>query len=104
MAWTRVVTMVKLRTGGELAVWLLVGLCVACGRGSLPVFKHDQTDSTHAEYRRSTITSGGAVYVNDFEEYALRLANPEPTQFVGRAPFGDAKVAAIPGQSTNAYL
>lgn len=83
---------------------LLAGLCVSCSRESGPVYTYEQTESSHAGYRRTTITSGGAVYVNDFEEYSLRLANPEPTQTVGRSKFGNGKICAIPGQSPSAYL
>jgi hypothetical protein len=70
----------------------------------LPVYAHGQTDSTHPWYRRSTATCGSAVYVNDFEESALQLGFPAPTNAIGRASFGNALVCAIDGQSTNHYI
>ncbi len=86
----------------------LVGLSWGCGlqpgSGSLPVYSMDQTDSSRAGYRRTTITSGGAVFVHDFEDYALQLANPDPTPVVGRSKFGNGKICAIEGQSPTAYL
>jgi hypothetical protein len=71
---------------------------------SRPVYTTDQTPSAHAGYRRTTLTCGNAVYVNDYEEYALQLINVEPTQAVGRTAFGDGKICAIPGQKPEAYL
>ena len=71
---------------------------------SLPVYTTDQTPSAHAGYRHTTLTCGNAVYVNDFDEYALQLINVEPTQAVGRTAFGDGKICAIPGQKPEAYL
>jgi hypothetical protein len=70
----------------------------------LPVYAHDQTSSTHPGYRRSTITSGASVYVNDYEEYALQLENREPTDAVGRSPFGGGKICSIPGQKPTDYV
>jgi len=90
---------------------LLVTLCAilllsGCYMNPLgvPVYKTEQTDSSHPGYRRTTLTSGTLVYVNDYEEYSLMLINPEPKQVVGHMPFGDAKVCAIEGQETTAYL
>ncbi len=71
---------------------------------SLPVYTFEQTDSTHPGYRRTTITSGTTVYVQAYEEYALRLANPDPTNAVGRTAFGGGKICAIPGQPPTDYL
>ena len=71
---------------------------------SLPVYTIQQTDSTHPWYRRTTITSGTAVYVEDYEEYPLQLANLDPTDAVGRTPVGGGKVCAIPGQKPTDYL
>jgi hypothetical protein len=70
----------------------------------LPVYTHDQVSSTHPGYRRSTITCGTSVYVNDYDEYALQLQNPDPANAVGRAPFGNGKICTIPGQNPTAYL
>jgi len=69
-----------------------------------PVYTTDQTPSAHAGYLRTTLTCGNAVYVNDYDEYALQLIDLEPTQVVGRTPFGDGKICAIPGQKPEAYL
>ncbi len=71
---------------------------------ALPVYTTDQTPSAHAGYRRTTLTCGNAVYVNDYDEYALQLINVEPTQAVGRTAFGDGKICAIPGQKPEDYL
>ena len=71
---------------------------------TLPVYKTDQTDSTHEGYRHTTLTSGSLVYVNDFEECSLQLMNPVPTQVIGREEFGDGKVCAIEGQKITAYI
>lgn len=91
-----------------IACMALVGLSLGCGswpgNGSLPVYSLDQTDSSRAGYRRTTITSAGTVYVHDFEEHSLQLANPDPTQVVGRSKFGNGKICAIEGQSPTAYL
>ncbi len=70
---------------------------------SLPVYVHDQTDSTHPWHRRSTATCGSAVYVNDFEESAL-LIQRSPTNAIGRAPIGNALVCSIEGQSPQDYI
>ena len=64
----------------------------------LPDYTLDQTDSTHAGYRRTTVKFGGSAYVNDYDECALQLRNPEPTNAIGRAPFGDGKLCAIAGR------
>src|SRR5262245_3493175 len=87
---------------------LLCGLGTGCGMTSLdpslPVYTSEQTDSMHPGYRRTTVSTQGAVYVNDFEEAALVLIRPYPTQVVGRSQFGAGKICAIPGQSPSAYL
>jgi hypothetical protein len=70
----------------------------------LPVYKLNQTDSSHNGYRRTTLSSGSSVYVNDFEEYSLQLMNPEPKLVIGGREFGDSKVCAIEGQETTAYI
>ena len=88
-----------------LACMALIGLSSGCGlTGSGPVYSLDQTDSAHAGYRRTTITSGGNVFVHDFEEYSLQLADSDPKQVVGRTKFGNGKICAIEGQSPTAYL
>jgi len=70
----------------------------------LPVYTFEQTTSTHPGYRRTTITSGTAVYVNDYDEYALQLQNTDPTNAVGRTSFGGGKICAIPGQKPTDYV
>lgn len=90
-------------------------LCVAmiCVGGyaftplSLPVYKMEQTDSVHEGYRRTTITSGSTVYVQDYEEYALGSVNSAPIEMIGRFPnfwgLDTGGVYAIPGQDPSAY-
>src|SRR5215510_115419 len=85
----------------------LCGLAAGCGMPldpRLPVYTTGQTDSTHAGYRRTTVSTEGAVYVNDFEEASLYLRNPEPTEVVGRSRFGNGRICAVQGQSASAYL
>jgi hypothetical protein len=95
----------RLIVHSTLACIALIGLSSGCGlTGSGPVYSFDQTDSAHAGYRRTTITSGSTVFVHDFEEYSLQLANFDPKHVVGRAKFGGGKICAIEGQSETAYL
>ena len=84
-------------------LWFL-GLRMTAADRALPVYTHDQTSSTHPGYRRSTITSGTAVYVHDYDEYPLLLQNGDFTSAVGRAPFGNGKICTIPGQKPTDYL
>lgn len=74
---------------------------------SLPVYKMEQTDSGHEGYRRTTLTSGNTIYVQDYEEYALGSVNYAPTEMIGRFPnfFGldTGGLYAIPGQDPAAY-
>ena len=44
------------------------------------------------------------MYVQEYEEYALRLANNDSTNAVGRTPFGSGKICAIPGQKPTDYI
>lgn len=72
-----------------------------------PKYSMDQVDSEHEGYRRSTLTSGNIVYVNDYEEYALATFGPQPTQMIGRLPvseYADSGVYAIPSQDPSAYV
>lgn len=71
---------------------------------TLPVYSLQQTDSSHPGYRRTTATAKPAVFVQDFEEYALRLVNNDPTNVVGRTAFGGGKICSIPGQKSTDYL
>lgn len=81
-----------------------IGLFTSCSDSGLPAYKSDQTDSSRAGYRRSTLTSGTDVYVSDYEDAALQLINPEPSPVIGRTAFGNGKICAIPGQPTTAYI
>jgi len=68
----------------------------------LPVYTTEQIPSSHPGYRRTTLLTKGSVYVNDYEDYPLRLINPEPAQVIGR--YGAGKVCAIPGQNPAEYV
>jgi hypothetical protein len=76
------------------------------GAGSLlPIYTMDQTVSSHAGYRRSTVASGSDVFVSDYEESALQLTNPEPSTVIGHlGSMGVIKVCSIPGQPVTAYI
>ena len=76
------------------------------GAGSLlPIYTMDQTVSSHDGYRRNTVTSGSDVFVNDYEESALQLANPEPSTVIGHlGSMGVIKVCSIPGEPVTAYI
>ncbi|MDD5139303.1 MAG: hypothetical protein PHY43_03465 [Verrucomicrobiales bacterium] len=89
-----------------LAFGFFVGHQEATADGSsLPVYQTEQTASSHAGYRHSTLTCSNEVYVNDYEEAALQLAYPDPQTFIGRiGSIGDAKVCAIPNQPITAYV
>ena len=89
-----------------------VCLCLAAGAALcifvlfvnrvLPAYTTQQVPSTHPGYRHTMLSSGSSVYVNDYEEYSLRLINPEPTHVIGR--YGTGKVCAIPGQDPAKYI
>jgi len=86
---------------------LLCTLATACGMPldpSLPVYTTEQTDSAHPGYRRTTVSTAGAEYVNDLEEQSLQLIETDPRQVVGRSSFGNGKICAINGQDPSAYL
>ena len=70
----------------------------------LPKYSLEQTDSSQPWYRRTTVHFQSAVYVNDFEDYSVLLANPVPTNAIGRAPFGNSLVCSIPGQNPADYI
>lgn len=71
---------------------------------ALPIYTYQQSPSSHPGYRHTTVSSGTKVYVNDYDEYALYLANATPTHVVGRTRFGDGKIFEIAGQSPSAYI
>jgi len=86
---------------------LLCALATACGMPldpSLPVYTTEQTDSSHHGYRRTTLSTSGAEYVNDLEEQSLQILDIEPKHVVGRSRFGNGKICAIDGQDPSAYL
>lgn len=87
---------------------LLLGLATGCGVSSLdpslPVYTSEQTDSIHPGHRRTTVSTGDAVYVSDLEEQSLQLINVEPKKVVGRSKFGAGRICAIEGQDPSAYL
>jgi len=77
----------------------------AVGGSGLRIYKTDQVASSYPGYRRSTMVAGDDVYVNDYEEAALQLANPVPTKVIAlKGNFGYSNVCAIPGQPTTAYV
>ena len=71
---------------------------------SLPVYTSEQSASSHAGYRHSTLTCGNDVFVNDYEEAALQMMTSDPKPIIGRMAFGDGKICAIPGQPVTAYV
>lgn len=86
-----------------LGLAALAALCVVLFVNHvLPAYTTQQIPSSHPGYRRTMLSSGNSVYVNDYEEYPLRLINPEPTQVIGR--YGAGKVCAIPGQNPTVYI
>ena len=100
--------------GALAAVGLLAVGGVAVGRfvlgrvqpvlRSLPTYSMKQTDSEHPWYRRTTVRFRSADYVRDFEDAPIWLAYPVPTNVIGRAPFGNARVCSIPGQNPANYI
>jgi hypothetical protein len=96
--------------GGLLALALLAGFFIgheaAAGKHpALPIYKTEQSASSHTGYLRDTLTCGNDVYVNDYEEACLQLANPDPSQSIGYIGWvGNAHVCVIPGQPATAYV
>ena len=97
------VTVVLLTVGAVVIVWQLLNYVPAKLR-LLPKYSLEQTDSSHSWYRRTTVQFNSAAYVNDFEDYSILLANPVPTNAIGRAPFGNSLVCSIPGQNQADYI
>jgi hypothetical protein len=93
-----------LMTGGAVLIWCFVSQDGHPELYGLTVYTTEQIPSAHPGYRRTLLTSGDKVYVNDYEEYSLRLFDIDPKTVVGRSPFGGGKICSIPGQPTNAYL
>jgi hypothetical protein len=88
-----------------LALGFFAGHQEATADGSgLPVYTSEQSASSHAGYRHSTLTCGNDVFVNDYEEAALQMMTSDPKPVIGRMAFGDGKICAIPGQPVTAYV
>ena len=88
-----------------LALGFFAGHQEATADGSgLPVYTSEQSASSHAGYRHSTLTCGNDVFVNDYEEAALQMMTSDPKPIIGRMAFGDGKICAIPGQPVTAYV
>ena len=88
-----------------LALGFFAGHQEATADGSgLPVYTSEQSASSHAGYRHSSLTSGNDVFVNDYEEAALQMTTSEPKPVIGRMAFGDGKICALPGQPITAYV
>ena len=92
-----------LAIGAVVIVWTVLNY-VPPAHLLLPKYSLEQTDSSHPWYRRTTVHFQSAVYVNDFEDYSVLLAYPEPTNAIGRAPFGNSLVCSIPGQNPADYI
>ena len=89
-----------------LALGLFAGHEEAVGMGpGLPVYTLEQAASSHAGYRHTTLTCGNDVYVSDYEEAALQLANGDPKTAIGRiGTVSDAKLCLIDGQPATGYV
>lgn len=90
-----------------LAVGFFSGLEVATGADpSLPVYtRGQQLASLHPGYFHDSVTGGGEVYVNDYEEACLQLTFTEPRTVIGlMGSISPAKVGAIPGQPVTSYI
>jgi hypothetical protein len=88
-----------------LALGFFAGHQEATADGSgLPVYTSEQSASSHAGYRHSTLTCGNDVFVNDYEEAALQMITSDPKPVIGRMAFGDGKICAIRGQPVTAYV
>ena len=88
-----------------LALGFFAGHQEATADGSgLPVYTSEQSASSHAGYRHSTLTCGNDVFVNDYEEAVLQMMTSDPKPVIGRMAFGDGKICAIPGQPITAYV
>src|SRR5882757_5274108 len=91
--WLIVVAVVAalglLAIGAVVIVWNMLNY-VPPAHLLLPKYSLEQTDSSQPWYRRTTVHFQSVVYVNDFEDYSVLLANPVPTDAIGRAPFGNS--------------
>jgi hypothetical protein len=98
-----VATVGLLAIGAVVIVWNMLNY-VPPAHLLLPKYSLEQTDSSQPWYRRTTVRFQSAEYVNDFEDYSVLLANPVPTNAIGRAPFGNSLVCSIPGQNPADYI
>ncbi|MDR3401245.1 MAG: hypothetical protein P4L99_02010 [Chthoniobacter sp.] len=102
--------LIVIAAGGAVGLLGLGALALAWGFGFLgggpllPLYQLVQTASSHPGYLRTTLTHGNDVYVNDFEEAALRTVDSEPRPAIGRMGIGVDNVRAIPGQPVTAYI
>lgn len=90
-----------------LALGFFAGHEQATATGSsLPVYtRGQQLASAHPGYFHDTLTGGGEVYVNDYEEAGLQLTFAEPQTVIGlMGSINPGKVGAIPGQPVTAYI
>jgi len=97
--------------GGALVLALTLGFFAGHEEASgsdpgLPIYTMgQQTASSHPGYLHDTVTGGGEVYVNDYEEACLQLTLSEPQTVIGlMGSISPAKVGAIPGQPVTAYI
>ena len=94
----------------EFLLFVLAIACLSllgCGRSdSLPVYTMDQTDSSHHGYRRTTLTSGSTVYVNDYQEYTLQLMIIGTSNVVGHVGSGEGQgnLDEVIGQNASNYV
>jgi len=89
-----------------LALGFFAGHEEATGGGvGLPIYTTAQSASAHAGYFHNSLTGGGEVYVNDYEEAGLQLTLSEPQTVIGlMGSISPAKVGAVPGQPVTAYV
>jgi len=92
--------------GLALVFGFFAGHEVSAGNGlGLPIYTTAQSASSHAGYFHDSVTGGGEVYVNDYEEACLQLTLSEPQMVIGlMGSISPAKVGAVPGQPVTAYI
>lgn len=96
--------------GMALVLVLLFGVFTGYGEtatvgSGLPIYTEEQSASSQEGYRHRSLTCGDIVYVNDYEESALQLVNPEPQTVIGQlGALGGARICSIPGQPATAYV
>ena len=92
--------------GLALVFGFFAGHEVSAGNGlGLPIYTTAQSASSHAGYFHDSVTGGGEVYVNDYEEACLQLTLSEPQMVIGlMGSISPAKVGAVHGQPITAYI